>query len=1183
MIAFKINLQPHYKLIAMTRITNALFSAIILCISFSGYSQTVLLDNGSNWSYYDNQNEPSDQGGNDWTALAYDDTSWSTGDAQLGYGDSDESTVINDQTETAYFRHTFSVADPSIYDAIDLNLTYDDGAIVYLNGSEIWRVNMPTGSVNYNTTAAGSSNDNDNATATLSNTLLTGTNVLSVEVHQVSTGSSDISFDLKVSGSIPGSVNVNRGPYLQKASPTSITVRYRTDDLTETIIEYGTSLGNLNLTYSNTTPKTEHIAQLNGLSANTKYYYKIKNNAADLVPSSSDLYFQTHPTTGTVQPVRMWILGDPGTANNNQRAVRDAYYNYVGSGHTDGILFLGDNAYNDGTDLQYQNAMFSNMYEEKLKNSVAWSCLGNHDGYSADSDSQSGPYYDIFTFPTAAESGGLASGTEAYYSFDYGNIHFIALESYETDRSVGGAMYNWAQADIQATTQEWIVAYWHHPPYTKGSHDSDTETNLIQMRQNFLPMLEGNGVDLILSGHSHSYERSYLLNGHYGNANTFSSSNNTVGATGSGDGKSDGNGAYAKTITGPDAGDGTVYIATGSAGKITNAPLDHQAMFYSVAQLGSCVLEVNGNNLDVKFVRETGAIDDYFTITKEINNCTDGDPCDDGNACTNNDIYDANCNCSGTDLPDTDNDGICDAEDSCPNLDNSLIGTSCDDGNPNTINDTYKANCSCSGTIPGTDPVTICVSINSGADDVEENDTNGLMYDNSSDLELVFDSYQDQNNQTVGLRFNSVDVPQGASITEAYIQFTTDETSSGTTNLVIRGENVDNSASFSTSAYDISNRDETNNFVNWSPPAWNSVGETGAGQLTPNLSQVVQEIVDRSGYAQNNSMTFIITGSGSRTAESYNGSSASAPQLCITYDFCPGAGNSCDDLDPCTVNDVTDGSCGCAGTFADADNDGVCDADDICPGGDDNIDTDNDGTPDFCDNCDGTTIGNSCDDGDACTTNDVIDANCNCAGTFADTDNDGVCDADDICPGGDDNIDTDNDGTPDFCDNCDGTTIGNSCDDGDACTTDDVIDANCNCAGTFADADNDGVCDADDICPGGDDNIDTDNDGTPDFCDNCDGTTIGNSCDDGDACTTNDVIDANCNCAGTFADADNDGVCDADDICPGGDDNIDTDNDGTPDFCDNCDQSTIGNSCDDGDACTTNDIIDANCNCAGSF
>ena len=66
---------------------------------------------------------------------------------------------------------------------------------------------------------------------------------------------------------------------------------------------------------------------------------------------------------------------------------------------TDMMLFIGDNAYNDGTDEQYQTAVFKNMYEDKLKNTVSWSRLGNHDGFTADSDTQTGPYYDIFTFP----------------------------------------------------------------------------------------------------------------------------------------------------------------------------------------------------------------------------------------------------------------------------------------------------------------------------------------------------------------------------------------------------------------------------------------------------------------------------------------------------------------------------------------------------------------------------------------------------------------------------------------------------------------------------------------------------------------------------------------------------------------------------------------------------------------
>ncbi|MEZ4970948.1 MAG: metallophosphoesterase family protein [Flavobacteriaceae bacterium] len=353
-------------------------------------------------------------------------------------------------------------------------------------------------------------------------------------------------------------VVVERGPYLQSGTPTSVVVKWRTDVATESVVRYGTALNSLSKKVSNTALTTEHEVTLSRLRSNTKYYFNIGNTSGVLSQSTSgDMYVITAPAPGTKQFVRAWILGDAGTANNNQRNVRDAYYDYVdaapnNTGKTDMMLFLGDNAYGSGTDEEYQNALFD-IYDDMLKKSVAWSCLGNHDGKSADSAKQSGPYYDIFTFPTAAQAGGTASGTEAYYSFDYANIHFIILDSHHTSREVGGAMYNWTLTDIQNTKQDWIVTLFHHPVYTKGSHDSDTEGRLIEMRENFMPMMEANGVDLILNGHSHSYERSYFLNGHYGFANTFnpdeiSKGGHTVGPNGYGDGKVDSNGATKKPV-----------------------------------------------------------------------------------------------------------------------------------------------------------------------------------------------------------------------------------------------------------------------------------------------------------------------------------------------------------------------------------------------------------------------------------------------------------------------------------------------------------------------------------------------------------------------------------------------------------------------------------------------------------
>ena len=418
---------------------------------------------------------------------------------------------------------------------------------------------------------------------------------------------------LSLTGKTVTTVLVVRGPYLQSGTPNSIVIKWRTSEDTESVINYGTSLGNLATTLSEPTPKSDHEITISGLSASTIYYYEIANLSEILVPQDADLYFKTSPPTGEDALVNIWVLGDCGTANSNQREVRDAFYNYNGDNHIDLMLLLGDNAYSDGTDLEYQSAIFENMYEEKLQNTVVWSTLGNHDGHAADSDTQTGPYYEIFTFPTQAEAGGVASGTEAYYSFDYANAHFIILDSYESDRDVGGAMYNWAESDIQNSVADWNIAFWHHPAYSKGSHDSDNCSKCSDMRENFLPMLEDNGVDLVMAGHSHSYERSYFLNGHYGESNTFDPNIHTVPPTGYGDGKIDGNGAYEKDLVDTE---GAVYIVAGSSGKTESEPLNHPAHYFSIAELGSLSIKIDGNELNTKFVRETGNIDDYFSILK---------------------------------------------------------------------------------------------------------------------------------------------------------------------------------------------------------------------------------------------------------------------------------------------------------------------------------------------------------------------------------------------------------------------------------------------------------------------------------------------------------------------------------------------------------------------------------------
>jgi hypothetical protein len=153
----------------------------------------------------------------------------------------------------------------------------------------------------------------------------------------------------------------------------------------------------------------------------------------------------------------------------------------------------------------------------------------------------------------------------------------------------------------------------------------------------------------------------------------------------------------------------------------------------------------------------------------------------------------------------------------------------------------------------------------------------------STDLELVYDADMDQGNQTVGMRFNGVDIPPGAIILNAYIQFQVDEPGPEVTSLLIQGEYVDSAQPFSDSTQDISSRATTSASQQWWPAEWPTVGEAGYGQRTPNLSSIIKEIVDRPGWSSGNSLAIIITGYGQRIAESFDGDPAGAPLLHVEY------------------------------------------------------------------------------------------------------------------------------------------------------------------------------------------------------------------------------------------------------------------------------------------------------------
>ena len=228
-------------------------------------------------------------------------------------------------------------------------------------------------------------------------------------------------------------------------------------------------------------------------------------------------------------------------------------------------------------------------------------------------------------------------------------------------------------------------------------------------------------MDLVLSGHSHSYERSFLLNGHYGLSTTLTPAMQVD----AGDGKTNGNGAYKAVFDEANPYQGAVYITAGSSGKIGGGQLNHPVMVHaSFNVLGSLVLDVNGNRLDARFVRENGNVDDYFTILKNPDNC----PLDENPA-----------------QADGDGDGSGDACDNCGmvanpeqlDTDGDSIGDACDDDDDNDgLTDVFEQGI-------GTDPLVSDSDGDGLSDFFEVNFDNDPAYTAGADLNPLSDDTDD--------------------------------------------------------------------------------------------------------------------------------------------------------------------------------------------------------------------------------------------------------------------------------------------------------------------------------------------------------------------------------------------------------------------------------------------------------
>lgn len=440
------------------------------------------------WRYYD---AGALSGSPAWYDPLYDDSTWSEGEAPLGFAASQTTTVNNHGGITWYFRTRFDVADASsVTDGI-LDLIVDDGAVVYLNGIELGRWNMP-GGVIIDSTPASTSTAGPHlyaAQAVVAGALVDGENLLAVEVHQRSVASSDIFLDLGLSWA----PHLLAGPWIVQAGPDEVTIAWESYVADAGVVQWGPTAAYTNAA-SDVVSDTLHFVTLTGLTAGTDYHYAVEADGEQSV----DFTFRT-PADPGASDLLVAFYGDSRTHPDIHGMLADL----VAGVDPDLVLHSGDFVDDPETSPDWYNQVFdpAAVY---LSDTPFFPVPGNHESefvYPAT------PYWDYFPAP----------GATSWWSTAVGPIRFVFLDSNDPDYADGdptdSAQWAWLDAELAAATEPYIVAVQHHPVYTSGWHATDAS---VEGFETYLgPLLESYGVTAFIAGHDHRYERSYRSGTHY--------------------------------------------------------------------------------------------------------------------------------------------------------------------------------------------------------------------------------------------------------------------------------------------------------------------------------------------------------------------------------------------------------------------------------------------------------------------------------------------------------------------------------------------------------------------------------------------------------------------------------------------------------------------------------------------
>lgn len=340
-----------------------------------------------------------------------------------------------------------------------------------------------------------------------------------------------------------------RVPYLQRLGKSSVDILYKrrsggTSDVVEITLPDGSPVAQApTVADPGSLGGLQRAARVEGLSPDTYYCYSV----ASLTERAG---FRTAPAPDSGTPVRFAVFGDSGDGGIGQAAVRDRLLALP----MDLMLHTGDVAYGSGTLEQFEQFFFR-PYEALLKSVPIFPIPGNHEYYSQDA----APFIEVFDLP---ENGGVA-GRERWYSFDYGDVHFVGLDT----EQLGTEQVDWLDRDLSDNQRPWTVVYFHRPPFSSGAHG-----NASDVEQAFVPVFQRHAVPIVFSGHEHNYERTRPIGG-------------------------------------------VTYVITGGGGKQIRAVGSSDFTVESEAVLHVMEVEVRGRSMAVRAIDVAGATVDAFELT----------------------------------------------------------------------------------------------------------------------------------------------------------------------------------------------------------------------------------------------------------------------------------------------------------------------------------------------------------------------------------------------------------------------------------------------------------------------------------------------------------------------------------------------------------------------------------------